>query len=66
MAGCQAKRQASIEDACIQADIGRLVGKELGKEVGNTDGCQAKRQAGIEAGLYTYRHVHCTVWQAKN
>jgi hypothetical protein len=52
MAGCQVKRHASIKDACIQADIGRLVGKELGKEVGITDGCQAKRQAGQACTLY--------------
>ncbi len=43
---------------CIEADIGRLVGKELGKPGGISEGCQTKRQAGIEAGMYAYRHVH--------
>jgi hypothetical protein len=43
---------------CIEADIGRLLGKELDKQAGISEGCQAKRQAGIEAGMYAYRHVH--------
>jgi hypothetical protein len=60
-AGCQATRQAAIEMACIEADmfsyIGRLVGKELGKEAGRTENCQATRKAGIEAGVHTDRNV---------